>query len=142
VLRHVGDVRHTTKEAYNRVVEHVVLIAQKARSTALRPMPCNCDWTRPLRIYAGRCPRSTTIAPRSTPTQIYNRYGPNPGTAMAAASPQPGPRSLRRSVHHRAGTESPSLLTSRHLLCAVIHPHRSASAFPVERLLGGVCVRP
>jgi hypothetical protein len=29
VLRHVGDVRHTTKEAYNRVVEHVIHIAQQ-----------------------------------------------------------------------------------------------------------------
>lgn len=29
VLRHVGDVRHTTKEAYNRVVEHVIHIAQR-----------------------------------------------------------------------------------------------------------------
>ncbi|HLJ66527.1 MAG TPA: hypothetical protein VKX16_04120 [Chloroflexota bacterium] len=29
VLRHVGDVRHTTKEAYNRVVEHVVDIAER-----------------------------------------------------------------------------------------------------------------
>jgi hypothetical protein len=27
VLRHVGDVRHATKEAYNRVVDHVVHIA-------------------------------------------------------------------------------------------------------------------
>jgi hypothetical protein len=29
VLRHVGDVRHTTKDAYNRVVEHVIHIAQQ-----------------------------------------------------------------------------------------------------------------
>jgi hypothetical protein len=29
VLRHVGDVRHTTKEAYNRVVEHVIHIARQ-----------------------------------------------------------------------------------------------------------------
>jgi Protein of unknown function (DUF2795) len=29
VLRHVGDVRHTTKEEYNRVVEHVIHIAQQ-----------------------------------------------------------------------------------------------------------------
>lgn len=29
VLRHVGDVRHTTKEAYNRVVEHVIHIARE-----------------------------------------------------------------------------------------------------------------
>jgi len=29
VLRHVGDVRHSTKEAYNRVVEHVIHIAQR-----------------------------------------------------------------------------------------------------------------
>ena len=29
VIRHVGDVRHTTKEAYNGVVEHVVHIAQQ-----------------------------------------------------------------------------------------------------------------
>jgi Protein of unknown function (DUF2795) len=29
VLRHVGDVGHTTKEAYNRVVEHVIRIAQR-----------------------------------------------------------------------------------------------------------------
>lgn len=29
VLRHVGDVRHTTKEAYNRVVAHVIHIAQQ-----------------------------------------------------------------------------------------------------------------
>jgi AcrR family transcriptional regulator len=29
VLRHVGDVRHTTKEAYNRVVEHVIHLAQQ-----------------------------------------------------------------------------------------------------------------
>ena len=29
VLRHVGDVRHTTKEAYNRVVEHVIHISQQ-----------------------------------------------------------------------------------------------------------------
>lgn len=29
VLRHVGDVGHTTKEAYNRVVDHVVHIAQQ-----------------------------------------------------------------------------------------------------------------
>ena len=28
VLRHVGDVRHTTKDAYNRVVAHVIHIAQ------------------------------------------------------------------------------------------------------------------
>ena len=27
VLRHVGDIRHTTKEAYNRVVERVIHIA-------------------------------------------------------------------------------------------------------------------
>jgi hypothetical protein len=29
VLRHVGDVRHTTKDAYNRVVEHVIHIAER-----------------------------------------------------------------------------------------------------------------
>jgi hypothetical protein len=29
VLRHVGDVRHTTKDAYNRVVEHVIYTAQQ-----------------------------------------------------------------------------------------------------------------
>jgi hypothetical protein len=29
VLRHVGDVHHATKEAYNRVVEHVIHIAQQ-----------------------------------------------------------------------------------------------------------------
>jgi hypothetical protein len=29
VLRHVGDIRHTTKEAYNRVVEHVIHIAER-----------------------------------------------------------------------------------------------------------------
>ncbi|HEY8686557.1 MAG TPA: hypothetical protein VIO57_13210 [Chloroflexota bacterium] len=29
VIRHVGDVRHATKEAYNGVVEHVVHIAQQ-----------------------------------------------------------------------------------------------------------------
>jgi hypothetical protein len=29
VLQHVGDVRHTTKDAYNRVVEHVIHIAQQ-----------------------------------------------------------------------------------------------------------------
>lgn len=28
VIRHVGDVRHTTKDAYNRVVAHVVHIAE------------------------------------------------------------------------------------------------------------------
>jgi hypothetical protein len=28
VLQHVGDIRHTTKEAYNRVVAHVIHIAQ------------------------------------------------------------------------------------------------------------------
>ncbi|HEX6509081.1 MAG TPA: DUF2795 domain-containing protein [Chloroflexota bacterium] len=32
VLRHVGDVRHTTKESYNRVVEHVIHIAQQQRT--------------------------------------------------------------------------------------------------------------
>jgi hypothetical protein len=29
VLRHVGDVRHVTKEAYNRVVDHVIHIAER-----------------------------------------------------------------------------------------------------------------
>lgn len=29
VLRHVGDVHHTTKEEYNRVVDHVIHIAQQ-----------------------------------------------------------------------------------------------------------------
>lgn len=29
VLRHVGDVGHTTKEAYNQVVSHVIHIAQR-----------------------------------------------------------------------------------------------------------------
>jgi hypothetical protein len=29
VLRHVGDVRHTTKDAYNRVVAHVMHIAER-----------------------------------------------------------------------------------------------------------------
>jgi hypothetical protein len=29
VLRHVGDVRHTSKEAYNRVVAHVIHIAER-----------------------------------------------------------------------------------------------------------------
>ena len=29
VLRHVGDVRHATKDAYNHVVEHVIHIAQQ-----------------------------------------------------------------------------------------------------------------
>lgn len=29
VLRHVGDVRHTTKEAFNRVVAHVIHIAEQ-----------------------------------------------------------------------------------------------------------------
>jgi hypothetical protein len=29
VLRHVGDVHHTTKDAYNRVVEHVIHLAQQ-----------------------------------------------------------------------------------------------------------------
>jgi Protein of unknown function (DUF2795) len=29
VLRHVGDVRHATKDAYNRVVEHVIHIAKQ-----------------------------------------------------------------------------------------------------------------
>src|SRR5438270_5367885 len=31
VLRHVGDVRHATKEAYNRIVEHVIHTAQYQR---------------------------------------------------------------------------------------------------------------
>jgi AcrR family transcriptional regulator len=41
VLRHVGDVHHTTKDAYNRVVEHVIHIAQQQgtlNSTAARAM--------------------------------------------------------------------------------------------------------
>jgi hypothetical protein len=29
VVRHVGDVGHTTKEAYNQVVEHVIHVAQQ-----------------------------------------------------------------------------------------------------------------
>lgn len=29
VIRHVGDVDHTSKDAYNRVVEHVIHIAQR-----------------------------------------------------------------------------------------------------------------
>ena len=29
VIRHVGDVRHTTKDAYNRVVAHVIHIAER-----------------------------------------------------------------------------------------------------------------
>jgi hypothetical protein len=29
VLRHVGDIRHTTKDAYNRIVAHVIHLAQE-----------------------------------------------------------------------------------------------------------------
>ncbi|MGI8827177.1 MAG: DUF2795 domain-containing protein [Chloroflexota bacterium] len=29
VLRHVGDIHHTSKEAYNRIVEHVIHIAEQ-----------------------------------------------------------------------------------------------------------------
>jgi hypothetical protein len=29
VIRHVGDVQHTTKDAYNRVVEHVIHVAEQ-----------------------------------------------------------------------------------------------------------------
>lgn len=46
VLRHVGDVRHTTKEAYNRVVEHVIHVAQRQgtlNSTEARAMQLRLD---------------------------------------------------------------------------------------------------
>lgn len=46
VLRHVGDVRHTTKEAYNRVVDHVIHIAQQQgtlSSTEARAMQQQLD---------------------------------------------------------------------------------------------------
>lgn len=46
VLRHVGDVRHATKDAYNRVVEHVIHIAQQQgtlTSTEARTMQERLD---------------------------------------------------------------------------------------------------
>jgi hypothetical protein len=46
VLRHVGDMRHATKDAYNRVVEHVIHIAQQQgtlTSTEARTMQERLD---------------------------------------------------------------------------------------------------
>jgi hypothetical protein len=65
VLRHTGDIRHTTKEAYNRVVAHVTHIAQQqgtldaagARAMEQRLDAAFADLRRPMsEVYDDRAP--------------------------------------------------------------------------------------